>query len=233
MKKLFQIIIVLIILLPVTVSLTPVGTSKMESANLKETRIKLPEPVYDSPFSVEKAILKRRSIRRYKDKPLIIKEVSQLLWAASGITDKRGLRTAPSAGALYPLEVYVVACNVDKLPPGIYKYRPHEHELQLIKEGDKRKEICNAALSQSCVENGAIVIIFSAVYERTTRKYGERGIRYVHMEVGHAGQNVSLQAISLGLGTVVVGAFYDDEIKRIMNMPEEESPLYIMPVGRM
>ncbi len=204
------------------------GLSSME----QELLIKLPQPVYDSSVSLEESILKRRSIRRYKDEPLTINEVSQLMWAAQGITDRSGLRTAPSAGALYPLEIYVVVGNVDGLSPGIYKYKPHEHELLLIKEGDNRGNLSNAALGQGTVENGAIAIVISAVYERTTSKYGDRGIRYVHMEVGHVGQNISLQAVSLGLGTVVVGAFYDNEVKRIMEMPEEESPLYIMPVGR-
>jgi SagB-type dehydrogenase family enzyme len=204
------------------------GLSSME----QESLIKLTQPVYDSSVSLEESILKRRSIRRYKDEPLTINEVSQLMWAAQGITDSRGLRTAPSAGALYPLEIYVVVGNVDGLSPGIYKYKPQEHELLLIKEGDNRGNLSNAALGQGTVENGAIAIVISAVYERTTSKYGDRGIRYVHMEVGHVGQNISLQAVSLGLGTVVIGAFYDNEVKRIIEMPEEESPLYIMPVGR-
>lgn len=194
--------------------------------------IKLPKPKYDSKTSVEKTLLERRSIREYKDAPLTIEEVSQLLWSAQGITTPQGFRTAPSAGALYPLEVYVVVGNVTNLSDGIYKYKPHSHELMLITKGDKRKELCLSALGQSCVKNGAINIVFSAVYERVTRRYGERGIKYVHMEVGHSAQNVSLQAISLNLGTVVIGAFYDDKVKKVMNMPDEEEPLYIMPVGR-
>jgi SagB-type dehydrogenase family enzyme len=195
-------------------------------------RIKLPEPGHDSLTSIEQALLKRRSVRDYKDEPLTLTEVSQLLWAAQGITDPRDFRTSPSAGALYPLEVYVVVGNVDDLSDGIYKYKPHEHELERIKEGDKRTELCIAALGQSSIKDGAIVMVFSAVYERTTQKYGERGIRYVHIEVGHAAQNVYLQAVSLNLGTVVVGAFQDDAVKMIINMPDEEYPLYIMPVGR-
>jgi len=232
MKNLHPLPMIVIILLAVTTPLTLTGADKVEEATSSRARIKLPEPVYDSPFSIEKALLKRRSTRRYKDELLTIQEVSQLLWAAQGITDKRGFRSAPSAGALYPLEVYVVVGNVDKLSPGIYKYNPYAHELHMIKEGDKRREICNAALGQVWVEKGAIDIVFFAVYERTTRKYGERGIRYVHMEVGHAAGNIYLQAVPSNLGTVVVGAFNDNEIKRIMNMPEDESPLCIMPVGR-
>ncbi|MHC1635207.1 MAG: SagB/ThcOx family dehydrogenase [Candidatus Methanospirareceae archaeon] len=195
-------------------------------------KIKLPEPRYDSETSIEEALLKRRSIRAYKEEPLTLAELSQLLWAAQGITDERGFRTAPSAGALYPLEVYVVVGEVENLPKGVYKYKPHEHELIMVAEGDRRVELCDAALSQSPVKDAPVVIVFGAVYERTTRKYGERGIRYVHMEVGHAAQNVYLQAVSLGLGTVVIGAFYDEEVKHVVNMTEEEQPLYIMPVGR-
>ena len=206
--------------------------------------IKLPEPVKDSDTSIEEALLERRSIRRYKDDPLTLAEVSQLLWAAQGITAHWGGRTAPSAGATYPLEVYVVVGNVCDLSEGIYKYKPHGHKLEMVAEGDKRAELCDAALGQRCVRDGAIVIVFSAVYERTTGRYKTpvrdertgasypRGVRYVHMEVGHAAQNVYLEAVSLNLGTVVVGAFSDGEVKKIINMPEEERPLYIMPVGR-
>ena len=121
---------------------------------------------------------------------------------------------------------------MNNLSEGVYKYKPHEHELVRVVEGDKRGELCDAALGQRWVEEGAIVIVLSGIYERTTGRYGDRGIRYVHMEVGHAAQNVYLQAESLNLGTVVVGAFSDDEVKKIINMPEEERPLYIMPVGR-
>lgn len=202
------------------------------SEAISTERIKLPEPGNDSPTSIEQALLKRRSVRDYKDEPLTLTEVSQLLWAAQGITDPRGFRTAPSAGALYPLEVYVVVGNVNNLSDGIYRYKPHVHELERILEGDKRAELCIAALGQSSVKDGAIAIVFSAVYERTTQKYGERGIRYVHIEVGHSAQNVYLQAVSLDLGTVVIGAFQDDAVKIITNMPDEEHPLYIMPVGR-
>ena len=201
----------------------------MEPINEK---IRLPEPKYDSNTSVEQALLKRRSVRVYKDETLALTEVSQLLWAAQGITDPRGFRTAPSAGALYPLELYVVAGNVNDLPDGIYKYKPHKHELAMVVEGDKRTELYNAALDQPSIKDAATVIVFSAVYERTTGKYGERGIRYVHIEVGHAAQNIYLQAVSLNLGLVVIGAFDDEEVKKIMNMEDKEQPLYIIPVGK-
>ncbi len=195
-------------------------------------RITLPQPAYDSTTSIEKALLGRRSARDYKDEPLTLAEVSQILWAAQGITDERGFRTSPSAGALYPLELYVVIGNVEGISEGIYRYNPEKHELIKIVDGDKRVELCAAALGQSCVKEGAMTIVFSAVYERTTRKYGERGIRYVHMEAGHAAQNVYLQAVSLNLGTTVIGAFNDEEVKKIVKMADEEHPLYIMPVGK-
>ncbi|KAF0110326.1 MAG: noxC3 [Chloroflexi bacterium] len=198
------------------------------------TEINLPEPKYDSNTSVEQALFERRSVREYKDEPLTLTEVSQLLWAAQGITDAgRGLRTAPSAGALYPLEVYVVMGNVVGAAQGVYKYKPHEHKLVKVKVGDVRDELTLAAHGQTWVGKGAIVIVFSAVYERTTRKYGDRGIKYVYTEAGHAAQNVFLQTVSLDLGTVVVGAFVDEEVRKILNMPDEEHPLYIMPVGKM
>lgn len=195
--------------------------------------IKLPAPKFDSDTSVEEALLKRRSIRDYKDEPLTLAEISQLLWAAQGITEtKKGYRTAPSAGALYPLETYVVAGNVSDLADGVYKYKPYGHELMKVAEGDRRSELAAAALGQPAVKKGAAVIVFSAVYERTSGKYGERGTRYVHMETGHAAQNIYLQAVSLGLGTVTIGAFDDGQVKKILSMPENEQPLYIIPVGR-
>ena len=205
--------------------------SNITMKNKLET-IKLPEPRYESETSVEEVLLARRSVRDYKNEPLTFEEVSQLLWAAQGITDKKGSRTAPSAGALYPIEIYVVVGNVDNISEGIYKYKPQEHELVKVAEGDKRIELYNAALSQSAVKNAAAAMVFSAVYERTTEKYGKRGERYVHLETGHAAQNVYLQTVALDLGTVVIGAFDDNEVKKIMNMQDEEQPLYIMPVGR-
>jgi SagB-type dehydrogenase family enzyme len=194
--------------------------------------IKLPEPKYDSQTSFERALQQRRSIRDYLDEPLTLAEVSQLLWAAQGVTDPHGYRTAPSAGALYPLEVYLVAGQVSDLAKGVYKYRPQPHELIKLAEGDQRRALASAALGQSCVANGSVVIVITAVYARTMKKYRQRGIQYVHIEVGHAAQNVYLQTVSLYLGTVIVGAFSDDAVKKVLNLPDEEQPLCIMPVGR-
>lgn len=194
--------------------------------------ISLPDPHFDSRTSIEKSLIERRSVRQYRDKDLTLGELSQLLWAAQGVTNPRGYRTAPSAGALYPLEIYIAAGKVSDLSPGIYKYEPDEHKLVQTCDGDKRIGLWRAALEQSSIRNAPVVLVFCAIYERTTRKYGERGIRYVHMEVGHAAQNVCLQAISLGLGTVVIGAFNDKEVKRVLKLEADEWPLCIMPAGR-
>jgi SagB-type dehydrogenase family enzyme len=230
-KKILLTTVIFSIISLFTILLYTMGNESPQRYESTDT-IKLPEPKYNSKVSIEKALLERRSVREYKDKSLTLAEISQLLWASQGITDLRGFRTAPSAGALYPLEVYVVAGNVDSLPDGIYKYKPHRHELVRIVKGDKQADLCAAALGQPCVKNNAAVIVIAAVYERTTRKYGERGIRYVYMEVGHAAQNIYLQSVSLNLGTLVVGAFDDRKVKKVMNMPDEEQPLCIMPVGK-
>ncbi len=196
-----------------------------------EIEVKLPEPRHDSGVSIEETLLKRRSVRDYTGEPLTLQEVSQLLWAAQGITDPRGFRTAPSAGALYPLETYLIVGDVENLTQGVYRYEPATHKLVRVLDSDLRAELASAA-GQPWVKEGAINIVFTAIYERTTRKYGDRGIRYVHMEVGHAAQNVYLQAVALSLGTVGIGAFGDDQVKEILNLPKDEHPLYIMSVGR-
>jgi len=221
-------------LLMITLSFSA-GCSSSETGALPtgdESRIALPGPELDSDTSVEESLLQRRSVRDYTEEALTLSEVAQLLWAAQGITSSLGQRTAPSAGGLYPLEVYVVIGNVKNVPPGVYKYRPEPHELVKVIAGEQREALAEAALSQSPVRDGAIDIVFTAIYERTTGKYGDRGVRYVYMEAGHAAQNVYLQAVALDLGAVVIGAFYDDQVKRVLNLPKEEEPLYIMPVGR-
>jgi SagB-type dehydrogenase family enzyme len=182
--------------------------------------------------SLEELLRQRRSIREYSDAALTKDEVMKLLWAAQGITSDRGFRTAPSAGALYPLELYLVAGNVDNLAPGVYKYKPAQNGLVLVREGDVRANLAAASLGQSSVSDGAIDIVIAAVYERTQVKYGSRGERYVHIEVGHAAQNICLEATALGLGLVTIGAFDDAEVAKVVGMSKDESPLYVMPVGR-
>ncbi|MEO0101718.1 MAG: SagB/ThcOx family dehydrogenase [candidate division WOR-3 bacterium] len=196
----------------------------------KEEKVKLPEVRYKSEISVEEALLNRRSVRSYKKEKLKLSEVSQILWSAQGITAKWGGRTCPSAGATYPLEIYLVAGEVEGISPGVYQYLPEEHSLKLILNKDVRKDLMGAAWGQDYILSAPIDIIIAADYKRTTSRYGERGIRYVHNEVGHCGQNIHLQCEALGLGTVVIGAFSDERVKKILNIKEE--PQYIMPVGR-
>jgi SagB-type dehydrogenase family enzyme len=192
----------------------------------------LPPPIYESETSIEQALLERRSFREYAAEPLKLAEISQLLWAAQGITSPRGLRTAPSAGALYPLEILLVAGEVVDLEAGVYRYQPEGHRLRLVLEGDHRQELSRAALNQTALSDAPVVIIIAAIYERTTVKYGERGVQYVHIEVGCVSENISLQAVSLGLGTVFIGAFHDDEVSRVLQLEADERPLGLMPVGR-
>ena len=237
-KTIIGVAIALVVAITITFAVfTPQEPKPVEQVEKKAmqklevgARIKLPAPDYTNNVSVEEALSKRRSIRTYSGENLTLEEVSQLLWAAQGITGEG--RTAPSAGALYPLELYLVVGDIDGFDKGVYKYRPTDNELEKVADGDKREELANAAVGQDCVRDAAIDIVFTAVYARTTWKYGERGIRYVHMEAGHAAQNVYLQAVSLDLGTVVVGAFFDDNVKEIVNAEEQEEPLYIIPVGR-
>lgn len=194
--------------------------------------ISLPAPRLDSDFPLERALHERRSIREFGNAALTPDEVSQLLWAAQGITSHDGLRTAPSAGALYPLQLYLVAGMVRDLEPGVYQYASAGHKLTKILTGDQRHKLASAAHGQNAVSEAAVVMVFTAIERRTTRKYGSRGVRYVHIEAGHAAQNVLLQATALGLGAVVVGAFRDDAVGELLQLPEGEEPLYLVPLGR-
>lgn len=208
-----------------------------------ETRdgvIYLPYPRRMTNMSVEEAILLRRSIRDYSENPVLLEHLSMILWVAYGVTEpKLGFRSVPSAGATYPLEIYVViganSVSVDEtryLRAGIYKYDPHKHALVFSKEGDFRKALSEAALGQKWVEKAPVNIVVCAVFERTTGIYGERGrVRYVPMEVGHLGQNIYLMSTALGYGAVVVGAFYDDRVQNIVGAREDEVPMYIIPMG--
>jgi len=198
------------------------------------TIIYLPMPKLKGEVSLEEALSMRRSIREYAVKPLSLDVLAQILWAAQGINEvRRRFRTAPSAGATYPLEVYVVIKEggVEGVKAGVYHYDVYLHALELVRLGDFSKELARAALDQPWVENAMVNLVIVAKYERTTVRYGDRGYRYVHMEVGHVGQNVYLQACVLGLGTVAVGAFYDNEVKEILGLPVRYHPLYIMPLG--
>ncbi len=194
--------------------------------------IALPPPEPAGGLSIEAALHQRRSVRVFVPAALAFKDVARLLWAAQGITDGRGFRTTPSAGALYPLEVYLVAGEVEELHAGVYHYDPTAHAVSTMLLGDQRAALSRAALGQTWIEDAAAALIICAVYRRTMAKYGERGIRYAQIEVGHAAQNVYLQAVSLGLGTVMVGAFDDDQVRALLGMADDCQPLGIMPIGK-
>ena len=193
--------------------------------------IYLPNPAYDGGISVERSLKERRSVRRYSEEKISTADISQILWSAQGITDKtRGLRTAPSAGALYPLEIYLIAGEVEGVPKGIYKYSPHDHSIKMTIEGDRRQKLLTCC--QPFVRKAPVIVVITGVYSRTASKYGKRADQYVHIEAGAAGQNIYLQSESLGIGTVFVGAFIDSRLRSILSLPENESPLGIMPLGR-
>ena len=195
--------------------------------------IKLPPPAFKGSMSVEEALQQRRTVRFFTSRSLDLQQVSQLLWATQGITDPRGLRTAPSAGATYPLEIYLVAGDrgVTNLTPGVYRYRPGDHALELTLKGDHRTQVARACLSQSWMAAAPVMVVFAAEYQRCTARYGERGIRYTHMEVGHAGENLFLETQALGLAAGIVGAFTDKALRQTLHLPKEHEPLLVMPVG--
>lgn len=202
---------------------SPVGIDS--SGNLEG---KLPVPNLKGKFSVEQAMNERKSVRKFIDKPLSVEQISQLLWAAQGITHSYGerfFRTAPSAGATYPLETYLLTAS------GVYKYIPKEHSLKRLFDNDLRKQLSEASLGQTAVSNAHAVILFTMIEERTAQRYRDRAYRYVCMEAGHAAQNIHLQAVAMGLGSVPVGAFTDSQVAQILQCAEGEQPLYIVPVG--
>lgn len=189
-------------------------------------RVVLPPSARAGRMSLEEALARRRSVRELSHRPLSDQELSQLLWATQGITHPEGLRTAPSAGALYPLELYVATAG------GCYHYDPRHHELRRHFEGDLRPALYRAALAQEPVLEAPAVFLIAAVYERTAQKYGEaRSPRYVHLEAGHAAQNLLLQAVALGLGAVPIGAFQDAQVQKVVSLPAEQRPVYLIPVG--
>lgn len=184
---------------------------------------------------MEEAIAGRRSVRNFSAAPLTQLELAQILWAAQGITDKGwGLRAVPSAGATYPLEVFVVCGHngVAGIDEGVYRYNIAQHSLTLHRKGDVRLDLARAALGQEFIYEAPVDIVICALFQRTTGGYGGRGEKYVHIEVGHAGQNIYLQAAALGLATVAVGAFRDEPVREVLQLDLECQPLYIMPVAK-
>ncbi len=208
----------------------------MNSASLEPGAVvDLPEPATDGDVAVERVLARRRSRREFADGPLELADVAQLLWATQGVTDQEsGFRTAPSAGATFPLEVTLVvgAGGVRDLEAGMYRYRPNAHALEFVSVGDRQPALRNAALDQSWIETAPVTVAISGVDERTERQYGDRGTeQYVPMEAGHAGENLYLQAEALDLATVAVGAFDDTDVSDVLDLAQDERPLYLYPVG--
>ena len=199
-----------------------------------EKAMNLTQPVLDGSFSLEKAIEQRRTMRSFGPKPIAIQQLSQILWAAQGITGLRGFgRAAPSTGALYPLDVYAVIGknSVEDLDAAVYHYNPRGHSIRKIAEGDRRNDVAIASLRQMWMAAAPVLFVITAEYDRITIKYGDRGIRYAHMEVGHVGQNIFLQCQTLGLSAGIVGAFHDRDVAIIVSVNKDHEPLIIMPVG--
>ncbi|MGZ4907556.1 MAG: SagB/ThcOx family dehydrogenase [Halobacteriota archaeon] len=187
--------------------------------------VTLPGPVVQGNVSVEEALQNRRSVREYTDADISLGELSQLLWAAQGVTNAQGFRTAPSAGALYPLDVYAINAS------GVYHYNPQNHSVGRITSMDVRESLTKAAQNQSAVRQAPLTLVITGAYERTAVKYGDRAERYVHLEAGHATQNVLLECTALGLGAVPIGAFDDALVQAALGIPREYQPLYVIPVG--
>ena len=194
----------------------------------------LPQPNTEGTVSVEHAINQRRTVRAFRPEPLDLTQLSQLLWAAQGITGKSGLkRAAPSAGALYPMDVYVVSGkdSVARIGAGVFHYEPNEHRLRAVAGGDLRAALARESLSQMWMAKAPISIVITAEYDRAAVKYGKRGLRYAMIEAGHIAQNLFIQAEGLGFKAGIVGAFHDKEIIRVLRIPYSHEPLLIMPVG--
>ncbi len=194
--------------------------------------IALPDARREGGASVEDALARRRSVREYSPEALSLGDAAQLLWAAQGVTGRYGRRAAPSAGALYPLELYLLAGAVDGLDPGLYHYRPRRHDLEVMAREDRRARVAAAALGQDWMAEAPAILVIAGDVGRTERKYGKRAVRYMNMEVGAVAENVYLQAAALELGTVFVGAFHDRRVREVLGLPAEEWPLGLMPLGR-
>jgi len=199
---------------------------------MTQDSIHLPAPVTAGGISLAQALRQRRSVRTFGPGQLSLAQLGQLLWAAQGITSSDDLRSAPSAGALFPLEMQLAIGAVEGLMPGVYRYLPHQHRLAQTQAGDVRDTLAAAARHQTWVLEAAVVLACGAIYARTTAKYGDRGIRYVHIEVGHVAQNVLLQATALGLNSVMVGAFDDTAVHQALGFPAGCTVLCLIPIGR-
>ncbi|MFH1127164.1 MAG: SagB/ThcOx family dehydrogenase [archaeon] len=192
--------------------------------------IHLKKPDISKANALEKSIYNRCSTRSFSKKPVKLDTLSKILWSAQGITGEAGRRTIPSAGAIYPLELFVITKNIPELDNGIYYYHPQEHALELKEPGDHTKNLTSACFHQQFIEDAAFTIIITGDFERTKKRYGPRGERYVFMEAGHACQNMSLVAANTRIGTVVIGAFKDPEVSKVLNLGDWY-PIAVMPFG--
>jgi len=208
-----------------------VGASVLQGGKgkVKEKNIKLSRPKTTGRISLEEAIVRRHSVRDFSKKELSLDEISQLLWAAYGQRDGNSVtgasKTVPSAGALYPMEIYLVSSH------GVFHYLPSSHSLEEMSDKDLRSSLSGAALWQEAIARAAVDFVIACVYDRICVKYGERGIRYAHIEAGHIAQNIHLQAVCLNLGSVPIGAFSDTAVQKALYLPKDNIPLYIIPVG--
>jgi SagB-type dehydrogenase family enzyme len=195
--------------------------------------IKLPAPVKTGGMPLVEALGVRRTVRRFASRPVDLGRISQLLWGADGASDHRGLRTSPSAGATYPLDLYLVVGErgVKELPAGVYHYQVAAHALTPVAPGDARDAVARASLHQSWMAEAPVMVVITGEYRRCAARYGERGVRYTHMEAGNVSQNLFLAAEALGLGAGIVGAFEDKTLTQAAKLPPAHEPLLVMPVG--
>jgi SagB-type dehydrogenase family enzyme len=212
----------------------PIFAATKDNRMGKGAGMKLPQPKSAGAVSVEQAIGQRRTVRSFSPRSLNGDQLSQLLWAAQGVTGHDGFkRAAPSAGALYPMDVYAVVGmqSVARMAAGVYHFEPGDHALSLVKQQDARDAVARACLSQMWMAEAPLQLVITAEYRRISGKYGNRGIRYAMIESGHIGQNIFLQAEALGLKAGIVGAYRDEKLVEIMNLPVTQEPLLVMPIG--
>lgn len=199
-------------------------------------RVRLPAVKFSKDVGLWETILRRRSIREYsRNCALPLETLSTLLWATQGITSETRdfqFRAAPSAGALYPMETYLMARDVDGLQQGIYHFRPYAFDLEFIRPGDFSRELARAALGQDMAAYAQVVFIWSAIVERSRWKYRQRAYRYIYLDAGHIAQNLYLAGTALGLGICGIGAFYDDPVNELVGLDgKEETVLYMASAG--
>ncbi|MBI4890787.1 MAG: SagB/ThcOx family dehydrogenase [Acidobacteria bacterium] len=217
---------------PAVTSNTPRALRLPKAAAVPGSKLKLPEPKASRDATLRLALERRRSVRDYSAEPITVQQVSQMLWAAQGITAPSGLRTAPSAGAVFPVKLYLVASRVDGIPPGFYSYDVEERSLTMLQEGDKQELLSKVCMDQQCVADSACALLLTAWYGRVRREFGGAAEKLVLLEAGHIGQNWHLQAAALGLGSISIGKWDTTAMKMLLPMPRDEEPVYLLLAGR-